>query len=48
MNRACYLQKRRPEKNEQRFYCIHVCQGFFRWYGNGGGPVRPEQWWLKK
>jgi predicted DNA-binding WGR domain protein len=52
MSNPCYLQKRRPEKNEQRFYCIHVCQGVFgdwsvvREWGRIGSPGTVRSVWF--
>ena len=52
MGSSCYLQKRRPEKNEHRFYRIHVCQGVFddwsvvREWGRIGSPGTVRSSWF--
>ena len=52
MGSSCYLQKRRPEKNQHRFYGIHVCQGVFddwsvvRERGRIGSPGTVRSSWF--
>lgn len=52
MGSSCYLQKQRPEKNEHRFYRIHVCPGVFddwsvvREWGRIGSPGTVMSSWF--
>ncbi len=52
MGSSCYLQKRRPEKNEHRLYGIHVCQGVFdewsvvREWGRIDSPATVRSSWF--
>lgn len=54
MTKSCYLQKRRPEKNEHRFYRIHICAGVFdewsvvREWGRIGSPGTVRSSWFNR
>ena len=54
MSNPNYLQKRRPEKNEHRFYHIQVCAGVFgdwavvREWGWFGSPGTVRSSWFNQ